>query len=83
MVQGIPKTLTTAHLVDPSGRVDVKSWNHDQGALLQYVDKPVVFKRVRVTSFAGTKLCEILDGAGSIIDTEFSGKTSLLKFWNS
>jgi len=83
MVQGVPKTLTTAHLVDPSGRVDVKSWNHDHGHFMQYVDCPVMFKRVRVTSFAGTKMCEILDGAGTIIDEEFPGKTSLFKFWSS
>jgi hypothetical protein len=83
MVAGVPKTLTTAHLVDPSGRVDVKSWNHDPSVWMQYVDRPVIFKRVRVTSFCGTKMCEVLDGAGSIIATEFPGKSSLEKFWTS
>lgn len=83
MVQGIQKTLTTAHLVDASGRVDIKSWNHESHFFQQYVDRPVIFKRVRVTSFAGTKMCEMLDGSGSIIETEFPGKISLTKFWNA
>jgi hypothetical protein len=83
MVQGVSKTLTTAHLVDASGRVDIKSWNHDARFFQQYVDRPVLFKRIRVTSFAGTKMCEMLDGAGSIIETEFPGKISLAKFWSA
>jgi hypothetical protein len=81
MVNGVERNLTSIHLVDSSGRLDIRSWNHCSDTFLQYVDRPILIKRVRVTSFAGTKLCEILDGSGSLIETEFPGKVALTKFW--
>jgi hypothetical protein len=81
MVNGVEKYLTCIHLVDSSGRLDIRSWNHCIHDFRQYTDRPVMIKRVRVTSFAGTKLCEILDGSGSLIETEFPGKVALAKFW--
>ena len=81
MVNGVEKYLTCIHLVDSSGRLDIRSWNHCIDDFRQYTDRPVMIKRVRVTSFAGTKLCEILDGSGSLIETEFPGKVALAKFW--
>jgi hypothetical protein len=81
MVNGSEKRLTVMHLVDSCGRLDIRSWNHSEEVFRQYCDRPVIIRRVRVTSFAGTKLCEILDGCGSPIETEFPGKVALAKFW--
>jgi hypothetical protein len=82
MVQGVPKTLLTLHLVDSSGKVDVRSWNHTPDSFNRFVNAPILIRRVRVTSFASTKLCELLDGTGSVIETTFPGDSALIKFWN-
>jgi hypothetical protein len=81
IVNNAEKTLTSIHLVDSTGRLDIRSWNHGPDCFLQYVDRPIIIKRVRVTSFAGTKLAEFLDGSGSVIETSFPGAAALLKFW--
>jgi len=81
MVQGVPKTLLTLHMVDSSGKLDVRSWNHNADAFNHHAEAPILIRRVRVTSFAGVKLCELLDGAGSVIETAFSGDAALRKFW--
>lgn len=81
MVQGVAKTLLTLHMVDSSGKLDVRSWNHHADAFNHHVEAPILIRRVRVTSFAGLKLCELLDGAGSVIETAFSGDAALRKFW--
>lgn len=81
MVQGVPKTLLTLHLVDSTGKVDVRSWNHNADAFNHLAEAPILIRRVRVTSFASVKLCELLDGAGSVIETAFSGDAALRKFW--
>jgi hypothetical protein len=83
MVNSVERTLTVIHLVDSSGRLDIRSWNHLPDAFLSIVDRPVLIKRVKVTSFAGTKMCELLDGSGSIIETEFPGSMALAKFWSA
>ena len=81
MVQGVPKTLLTLHMVDSSGKLDVRSWNHNADAFNHHAEAPILIRRVRVTSFAGVKLCELLDGAGSVIETAFTGDAALRKFW--
>ncbi len=81
MVLGAPKTLLTLHMVDSSGKLDVRSWNHHADAFNRFADSPILIRRVRVTSFAGMKLCELLDGAGSVIETAFPGDAALRKFW--
>lgn len=83
MVNGVQKTLVSLHLVDSSGKVDVRSWNHSAEAFSHLAERPVLIRRVRVTSFAGTKLCELLDGQGSIIETSFKGQSALEQFWTS
>jgi hypothetical protein len=82
MVNSVERTLTVIHLVDSSGRLDIRSWNHMPDAFQHIIDRPVLIQRVKVTSFAGTKMCELLDGSGSIIVTEFPGSTALVKFWS-
>jgi hypothetical protein len=81
MVNSVERTITTIHLVDGSGRCDVKSWNHLPINFLIYVDRPIVIRRVKMSSFAGTKHCELLDGVASVIETEFAGATELQRFW--
>jgi hypothetical protein len=81
MVQGAPKTLITLHMVDSSGKLDVRSWNHTADAFYHLADAPIMIRRVRVTSFASIKLCELLDGAGSVNETVFPGDAALRKFW--
>ena len=82
MVNGAEKALTTMHLVDTSGRLDIRSWNHSADSFLGYVDRPVLIRRMRVTSFAGMKMAEFLDGSASVIETTFAGSTALQKFWS-
>jgi hypothetical protein len=47
------------------------------------VDRPILIKRVKVASFAGTKHCELLDGEASIFETTFDGMSELAKFWSA
>jgi hypothetical protein len=83
IVNGKEKSLLTLHFVDATGKVDIRSWNHEADAFLPHVDLPLLIRRVRVTSFAGMKICELLDGAGSVIETSFKGDVALSKFWSS
>ena len=83
IVAGVPRTLTTINLVDATGKFDVRTWNHVHSQFSQYIDRPVVIRRVRVTAFAGEKLAELLDGNGSVINTQFSGFSELLAWWHS
>jgi hypothetical protein len=48
----------------------------------QFVDKPILLKRLRVTAFASTKIGELLDGAGTIVhDGAFAGSDDLELCW--
>ena len=83
IVNGQEKILVSLHLVDASGRLDIRTWNHSVDVFQSLVERPVLIRRVRVTSFASQKLCELLDGTGSIIETTFPGQDVLVKFWSS
>jgi hypothetical protein len=83
MVNGVERTITCVHVVDFSGRLDVKTWNHSPALFTSFVDRPVLIKRVKVSSFAGTKHCELLDGNASIFETSFDGMQELSKFWTT
>jgi hypothetical protein len=83
MVNGVEKHLTYLHLVDSTGRLDVRSWNHSADSFLPFRDRPVCISRTRVTSFAGTKVCELLDGDASVMITDFPGQNELMEFWQS
>jgi hypothetical protein len=83
MVNGVERTITCLHVVDFSGKLDVKSWNHPPSMFESYVDRPVLIKRVKVSSFAGTKHCELLDGDASVFETTFVGTSELAKFWSA
>jgi len=83
MVNGVERTITCLHVVDFSGKLDVKSWNHSPSLFTSYVDRPILIKRVKVSSFAGTKHCELLDGDASIFETTFDGMSELAQFWSA
>jgi hypothetical protein len=83
MVNSVERSLTYLHLVDSSGRVDVRSWNHPADTFLRFRDMPVCIKRVRVSSFAGTKILELMDGDSSVLVPDFPGKDALIQFWSS
>jgi hypothetical protein len=81
LVNGVERSLSFMHMVDSSGRLDIRSWNHAPDVFTAYIDRPCLIKRVRVTSFAGTKHAELLDGNASVIETSFPGSVALAKFW--
>ena len=82
IVNSVEKLLTCLHIVDASGKLDVRTWNHAPDVFTAYMEKPIQIQRVKVASFAGTKLCELFDSTGSIIVTEFPGKDELIRFWS-
>jgi len=82
IVHSEEKLLTCLHLVDASGRLDIRSWNQSPDVFTEFVDRPILVQRVKVASFASTKLCELLDSTGSVILSEFPGKEELSRFWS-
>ena len=81
MVNSSEKALTVLHLCDASGKLDVRTWNHTPDTFARFVDRPILIQRVKVSSFAGTKLCELFDAEGSVFVSDFPGKTDLELFW--
>ena len=75
------KTLTTLHMVDKTGSLSVRSWNAVPSILEISVEKPILLQRIRITSFAGQKIGELLDGGGTIVVTQFAGAAELAQFW--
>jgi hypothetical protein len=75
------KTLTSLCLADTSGNLTVRSWNHDPDQFAFSIEKPIMFRRIRITSFAGQKVGELLDGSGTITCSTFPGAAELLRFW--
>ena len=75
------KTLTTLHMVDKSGSFTVRSWNQVPSIVDFSVEKPLLLQRIRVTSFAGQKIGELLDGTGTTVVTKFDGAAELAQFW--
>ncbi len=81
MVKGIPKNLLILHLTDPSGRMEIRSWNHSDTEFIQYREQPVQLLRVRVVSYAGHKSGELLFGKqGTVVNTQFDNKI-LKRYW--
>ena len=81
-VKNATKDLLCIRLTDRTGCIDIRSWNHSEAELSHLMDAPVLFKRVRVTSFAGTKILELLEGAGTEMTANFSGAADLISYWN-
>ena len=75
------KDLMNMRLTDPSGFIDVRSWNHSEDEFKAFLEKPLLLQRVRVTSFAGSKVLEMLDGNGTAVVPQFAGAGELAKYW--
>lgn len=80
-VRSDSKDLLNIRLTDRTGFLDVRSWNHSEGEFSNFLEKPLMLQRVRVTSFGGVKICELLDGPGTIVVPEFPGKPDLESYW--
>ena len=82
-VRSDARDLLTLKIVDRTGIVTVRSWNHGAGLFQRLVDTPVMLTRVRVTSFGGGKTGELFDGTGSSINEgNFDGADDLRQFWS-
>lgn len=82
-VRSDARDLVTIKLVDRTGITTLRTWNHHGDTFLPYVDSPVMFQRVRVTSFASMKTGELFDGSGTIIlKDDFDGAADLKVFWS-
>jgi hypothetical protein len=75
------KDLMNMRLTDSSGYIDVRSWNHSEEEFKAFLEKPLLLQRVRVTSFAGIKVLEMLDGNGTAVVPQFVGAEELAKYW--
>ena len=69
-------------IVDRTGIIQVRSWNHSASNFEHLVDLPIRINRVRVAGFANTKVGELLDATGSELATKFEGSADLTKFWS-
>jgi hypothetical protein len=82
IVRSDARDLVTIKVVDRTGIITLRTWNHSSSVFLPWVDSPVMFRRVRVTSFASMKAGELFDGSGTIFDSSaFDGSDDLMKFW--
>ena len=79
-VRNAPASLLTVRLVDRTGVIMVRSWTHSHVIFEDWLDKPILIRRVRVTAFANIKIGELLDGDGSHFEREFDNH-DLIKFW--
>jgi hypothetical protein len=83
-VRNEDKELLTLRLADATGHLDVRSWHSSDADFRRFIDKPVQLQRIRVTSFAGNKVAELLDGDnGTVISGVFAGATALSQFWSA
>jgi hypothetical protein len=84
VVRNAPVELLIMRIVDRSGEIEVRSWTRRASEFVHLKDKPILLSRLRVTSYAGTKMVELIDGAsGSIVSDSFDGASELAVFWNA
>jgi hypothetical protein len=81
LVKNENRNLLCLRLTDRTGFVDVRSWTHCETELVTFLERPIALRRVRVTSFAGVKVLELLDSSGTEIDSTFDGREDLEKYW--
>jgi hypothetical protein len=81
-VRNDARDLVTIKLVDRTGIITLRTWNHSADLFHPFVDTPVLFRRVRVTSFASLKTGELFDGTGTIVAHDFVGAEDLRTFWS-
>ncbi len=82
LVRNEQKELLTMRIVDRTGIMQVRSWNHSASTFEHLVDLPIRINRVRVAGFANSKVGELLDAKGSEVITKFDGAADLTKYWS-
>ena len=76
--------LLILRIVDPTGEIEVRSWNRKLSEFSHLREKPVMISRARVTAYAGTKMIELIDGAsGSVVSDSFDQASDLSAFWKA
>ena len=75
------RDLLCIRLTDRTGFIDIRSWSHSEIDFAQFLEKPLMLQRVRVTSFAGIKTLELLSGSGTVLKDDFKGKDDLQLYW--
>lgn len=75
------RELLCMRITDRTGFIDVWSWNHGMVEFARFQDRPILFKRVRVTSFGGLKILEMLDATGTVVLDKFVGDDDLKQYW--
>jgi hypothetical protein len=81
IVNGEVKMLLILYITDHTGKLEIRSWNHSDVEFLQYRERPVLFQRVRVCLYAGTRTGELLTGPhGTTITTDFNNR-HLQEYW--
>jgi hypothetical protein len=80
-VRNVDKELLCIRLTDRSGFVDMRSWSHSEAEFSSFLERPLLIRRVRVTSFGGLKILELLEGSGTVLVPEFTGAADLALYW--
>ena len=75
------RDLLCIRLTDRTGFVDVRSWTHCEAEFVNFMEHPLLLNRVRVTSYAGVKILELLDGSGTQLVDQFDGALDLKQYW--
>lgn len=81
MVKNDNRQLLILKLIDRTAQMELRSWTTTMDELSQYRERPILLNRVRVTSYAGLKMLELLDGTGTQITDSFPGAADLSAFW--
>jgi hypothetical protein len=80
-VRNEDKELLCIRLTDRTGFVDMRSWTHSEAEFSEFLERPLLFRRVRVTSFGGLKILELLEGSGTEVVADFDGANDLTLYW--
>jgi len=75
------RELLIVRIVDRTGQIELRSWHSKLADFSRFREKPVMFQRVRVTAYAGSKMCELIEGSGTVLQEQFDGAKDLAQFW--
>ena len=81
IVNGEVKMLLILYITDKTGKIEIRSWNHSDTEFVQYRERPLLFNRVRVCQYAGTKTGELLTGPNGTKYTDQFDRAELEAYW--
>jgi hypothetical protein len=73
--------LLILYITDKTGKIEIRSWNHSDTEFVQYRERPLLFNRVRVCQYAGTKTGELLTGPNGTKYTDQFDRAELEAYW--